>query len=79
MASLRLRLTFPPNLITEPVLHNIGHQYNVVTNIRRANVTPETGWVALELTGDIDELERVVEHLKNMNVRVEPVEGDVVQ
>jgi ABC-type methionine transport system ATPase subunit len=79
MASLRLRLTFPPNLITEPVLHNIGHQYNVVTNIRRANVTPETGWVALELTGDIDELEQVVEHLKNMNVRVEPVEGDVVQ
>ena len=79
MASLRFRLTFPPDLVTEPVIYHIGHQYNVVTNIRRANVTPEAGWVVLEMTGDIDEIERVVEHLKNIRIQVEPVEGDVVQ
>ena len=79
MASLRVRLTFPPERITEPVIHNIGHQYNIITNIRRANVTADEGWVVLEITGDADELEGVVEHLKNMKVQVEPVEGDVVQ
>ena len=79
MASLRLRLTFPPDLITEPIIHNIGHQYNVVTSIRRADVTSDEGWVILEVQGDADELEGVVEHLKNMKVQVEPVEGDVVQ
>ena len=79
MASLRLRLTFPPDLITEPIIYRIGHQYHVVTNIRRANITAETGWVILEITGDADELERAVEYLKNIKVQVEPVEGDVIQ
>ncbi|MDE0186600.1 MAG: NIL domain-containing protein [Candidatus Poribacteria bacterium] len=79
MANLRVRLTFPPERVTEPVVYNIGHQYNVVTNIRRANVTADEGWIILELIGDTDELERVVDHLKNIRVQVEPVEGDVVQ
>ena len=79
MASLRLRLTFPPDLITEPIIHNIGQQYHVVTNIRRADVTSDRGWVVLEIRGEPDELERVVEYLKNVKVEVEPIEGDVVQ
>lgn len=78
MANLRVRLTFPPERVTEPVVYNIGHQYNVVTNIRRANVTADEGWIILELIGDTDELERVVDHLRNIRVQVEPVEGDVV-
>ncbi len=78
MANLRVRLTFPPERVTEPVVYNIGHQYNVVTNIRRANVTADEGWIILELIGDTDELERVVDHLRYIRVQVEPVEGDVV-
>ena len=79
MAFLRVRLSFPPSQITEPVIYNIGKQYDVVTNIRRANVTADTGWVVLEITGEAGELERAVDHLRNINVDVEPVEGDVVQ
>ena len=79
MAFLRIRLTFPPELITEPIIYNIGHRYNVVTNIRRANVTAESGWVVLEITGSADELEGALDYLKGINVQVEPVEGDVVQ
>ena len=79
MAFLRVRLSFPPSQITEPVIYNIGKQYDVVTTIRRANVTADTGWVVLEITGEADELERAVDHLRNISVEVEPVEGDVVQ
>lgn len=79
MTSLRVRLTFPPERVTEPIIYNIGHQYQVITNIRRANVTEEAGWVMLELLGPPDEIERAVDYLKNINVQVELVEGDVVQ
>jgi L-aspartate semialdehyde sulfurtransferase ferredoxin len=79
MAFLRVRLTFPPELITEPVIYKVGRLHNVVTNIRRANVTAETGWVVLEITGEPDELERAVDYLRNIRVQVEPVEGDLVQ
>lgn len=78
MASLRVRLTFPPERVTDPVVYNIGHQYEVVTNIRRANVTADEGWIVLEITGDADEIERVIEHLRHIRVQVEPVEGDLV-
>lgn len=79
MTSLRVRLTFPAEKVTEPIIYTLGHQYKVVTNIRRANVTEGAGWVMLELLGPPDEIERAVNHLKNINVQVELVEGDVVQ
>ncbi len=79
MTSLKVRLTFPTEKITEPIIYNIGQNYDVVTNIRRANVTEEAGWVMLEIIGVSDEIARAIDYLKAINVQVEPVEGDVVQ
>lgn len=79
MKALKVRLTFPTDKITEPIIYNIGQQFRVVTNIRRANVTEESGWVILEMQGTSDQLELAIEYLKNINVQVEPIEGDVVQ
>lgn len=79
LRSIKVRLTFPPEKITEPIIYNIGKQFGVITNIRRANVTEESGWVMLEMQGTSDELERAIDYLKNIKVQVEPVEGDVVQ
>ncbi len=79
MKALKVRLSFPTDKITEPIIYNIGHKYNVVTNIRRANVTEETGWVILEMQATAEHLELAIDYLKNINVQVEPVEGDVVQ
>ena len=78
MASMRMRLTFPENLVTEPVIYTVGRDYDVVTNIRRANIVKETGWVVLELTGEDDKLEQAIEYLRGAGVDVEPVEGDIV-
>lgn len=79
MKSLKVRLTIPSEKITEPIIYNIGQQYRVVTNIRRANVTEESGWVVLEMQGTSEHLELAIDYLKSINVQVEPVEGDVVQ
>lgn len=79
MKALKVRLTFPTDKITEPIIYNIGHKYSVVTNIRRANVTEESGWVVLEMQGSSEQLELAMGYLKSINVQVEPVEGDVVQ
>jgi L-aspartate semialdehyde sulfurtransferase ferredoxin len=79
MARRRVRLIFGKDLVTEPVIYRLGKNYEVVTNIRRADVTREEGWVVLEMTGDPDELDRGVLYLESRGVRVEPVEGDVVE
>jgi len=78
MAKQRVKITFPPDLVTQPVIFNMGKQFHVVTNIRRANVSRDRGWVILEITGEVEEIDRALEWSKTQGVRVEPLEGDVV-
>jgi ABC-type methionine transport system ATPase subunit len=78
MPKQRMKFTFPPDLVTQPVIYNMGKEFRVVTNIRRANVSRERGWMILEISGDDNEIERAVEWAKGQGVRVESIEGDVV-
>lgn len=79
MASKRVHLTFPETLIREPVIYNLGKKFNIVTNIRRANVEQRTGWVILELNADDDVLEQGIEYMEKMGVIVKPINGDIVE
>lgn len=79
MASLKVHITFPENKIKEPVIYQIGQEYKVVTNIRRADVTEKTGWVDLELIGDPKEIERAVQGLKKKGVKVDPIERNIIE
>ena len=75
----RVRLVFSREQVTEPVIHTLGRQFEIVTNIRRADVTGDEGWVLLEMTGEPEELERGMAYLTSRGVTVEPVEGDVLE
>lgn len=79
MATKRVRFTFPPFLITEPVIYQLGRDFNIITNIRRADVRTEMGWVVLELDGEESEIERGLTWVKGIGVRVDPVSGDVIE
>ena len=79
MAKRRVRFTFPEQLITEPLIYNLGHKFEVITNIRRANVQERVGWVVLELEGDEDEIDRGLEWMTEAGVRVDSVTGDVIE
>ncbi|MBI4201983.1 MAG: NIL domain-containing protein [Chloroflexi bacterium] len=79
MTTKRVKFTFPPFLITEPVIYQLGRDFKIVTNIRRADVRTEMGWVILELDGDDSEIERGLSWVQNMGVRVDPVSGDVIE
>ena len=65
--------------IKEPVIYQIGHEYKVVTNVRRADVRETTGWMDLELTGDSTEIERAIVGLRKKGVIVDPIELNVVE
>ena len=60
MPKRRILLTFPENLITEPVIHTMGTRYGIVTNVRRANVEERMGWVILEIDGPEEALDAAV-------------------
>ncbi|TMD13880.1 MAG: FeS-binding protein [Chloroflexi bacterium] len=79
MARRRLRLIFGPALVKEPVIYQLGRKFEIVTNIRRADVTKDQGWVLLEVSGEPDELDQGVAFLESQGVKVEPAEGDLVE
>ena len=78
MARMRVRLTFPPERIQEPVIYHLVKDFDIVTNIRRADVKADYGWVALELEGKEENLERGIAWLKEKGVKVDPIERDVI-
>lgn len=78
MATKRIKLTFPQELIKEPVIFTMAKKFDVMPNIRRAKVTDTVGEVILELEGAEKSLEEGIEYLKARGVKVEQVEGGSV-
>ncbi|MEX2246736.1 MAG: NIL domain-containing protein [Dehalococcoidia bacterium] len=79
MARQRVKFTFPQELITLPLIYELGKNFTLVTNIRRADVTEDRGWIVLEVEGDLTEIERALDWVSAKGVRVDPVPGDIVE
>jgi ABC-type methionine transport system ATPase subunit len=79
MPKMWLHLIFPEEQIKKPVIYRMAVRYNVVPNIRRANVTEKAGEMVLELSGKKENLEKAIKYLKRLKIKVEPITGDVVE
>ena len=75
----RVRLTFLDRMIKEPVIYRLGQNFDVQTNIRRADVQEGVGWVILEVEGEGGEIERGLEWVRSLGVRVDPALGDIIE
>jgi len=79
MEKQRVKFTFVQELIKEPIIWKLAKQFDVVTNIRRADVTDDRGWVILELEGERGEIERGLDWVREQGVRIDPVYEDIVE
>lgn len=75
----KIYLTYPTELIREPLIYEVGARFAVVTNIRGANISETMGLVALELDGVQEEVDRAVAWLRERGVEVEPIEKNVIE
>lgn len=76
--STRVRLTFPEELVREPVVAQLVRRFDVEPNIRRASVESHQGWVICELDGAPEAVEGAVAWLKEIGVSVNLL-GDVLE
>jgi ABC-type methionine transport system ATPase subunit len=74
MTRSRFHLTFPEHLVSEPVIHRIGKDFDLVTNIRRANIDERHGWVILEMDGPDERIAAAVAWLAGQGVQVDRIE-----
>ena len=75
MVKRRLIFTYPPELIREPIIYNLGEQFNIVTNIHLADISEDRGWVVLELEGKEKDIEEGIAWATSKGMRVEPADS----
>ncbi len=79
MAKRRVMLTYTPETSTEPIIYNLGKQFNIVTNICRADTTRDRGWIELELDGEDKDIEAGITWVISKGVRVDPVSDETAE
>jgi len=75
----RVYLTFPKELIKEPIICLLAKNFDIIFNIRGSTVTAEMGLVALEIDGEREEVDRAIQWLREKGVIVEPIEKNVIE
>ncbi|HUQ62689.1 MAG TPA: NIL domain-containing protein [Acidimicrobiales bacterium] len=78
MVNARVKLTFPEQLIKEPLLGRLVREFDVLPNIRRANVEDTVGWIVCEFAGEHESVESAIAWLQDKGVQVDRLE-DVVE
>ncbi len=76
MAKKIIKLIFPQELIGQPIIYTLSAKFNVIFNIRKADIENEKGWVALELEGQAENIQKALDWVTRKGVKVEPVVGD---
>ncbi len=79
MGMTRVKFTYEQEMIKRPIIFDLGRRFEIVTNIRRADVREDMGWVVLELEGEEEEIRKGLDWVVESGVRVDPIAGDVVE
>jgi len=79
MVKRRVTFTFSQELVKEPVIYTLSQQFNLVTNIRRADISEDEGWALIELEGDENDIEQGIAWVTSRGVRVDPADGDIAE
>ena len=77
--SQRVKFTFQIEDVKDPIIYNLGKNFDLVTNIRRADINDEVGWVILELQGEEKAVTNGLEWVTSLGVRVDPIGGDIIE
>ena len=69
--TIRLRLNYPPETVTQPILYHLAIDYHLVPNIRQANMEQNRGgFLLLELKGESEDLESGVKFLQQTGIGI---------
>jgi ABC-type methionine transport system ATPase subunit len=69
--SIRVQLDYPLEHVKEPIIYHLVVDYNLVPNIRRANIDVHTGgMLVLQLDGTREDLEAGIAFLRRLGITV---------
>jgi ABC-type methionine transport system ATPase subunit len=66
-----VRLIYPPRLLDVPVINQLIRRFDLTVNILRAQVSPNEGWVDVQLTGSAAAIESASTWLMGRGIEVQ--------
>ncbi|MEA3352017.1 MAG: NIL domain-containing protein [Chloroflexota bacterium] len=66
-----IRLVYPPHLLDVPIINQLIRRYDLTINILRAQVSPQEGWVNIQLTGPSAAIEEAITWLSGQGIDVQ--------
>jgi len=73
MGERNIRLIYPPSLINVPVISQLIRRYDLTVNILRAEITPDEGWIEIQLSGETPIIQESLSWLTTQGIEVKPV------
>ena len=78
MKKKRVVLTFPPDMIDQPITYHLVKEHDLMINILRANITPkEQGRLVVEMIGKKSSLDTGMAYLSGLGVKVQSLAQDI--
>lgn len=75
----RVTVTFPRTAIRIPLTYRLAKDFNIASNIIRAQVAPnQIGKLVVELQGDIDQIDAAIEWMRINDFQVYSAIGEIV-
>ncbi|VAX24829.1 hypothetical protein MNBD_NITROSPINAE02-235 [hydrothermal vent metagenome] len=77
--AIRVRLKVPPAEIEKPFISDTINSFDVVVNIRAANIEPTGAVIEMEISGALEAIDKAIEYIKKREITVDPIEGNVIE
>ncbi len=75
----RVVLDFPPNVLQTPITYILAKEYDIASNILRAEIAPEeSGKLVIEMTGLPEKLDEAIERIKGYGIEVTEIARKVI-
>ena len=71
MTSVDINISAGKDQVGEPWLWQLGKNFNVQVNVKKANVDEDFGWVQVELTGPVEDIQRATAWLMTTGMHIE--------
>ena len=73
-----IKCVFPDHIIQDPIIQQLGYEFDVITSIRQAKITSDVGWVVLDMLGEELEIQKSIVWLAEKGIGIQIVKEEIV-
>lgn len=78
MARRKLKFTFPPELVTAPIVYQLGQDFGLSATMRRGDISDDHSWVVLDVEGSDEDIDKGLAWVSEKGITVQDLEAEVL-